>query len=282
MIDVSGHLRDYKNELGIEDTTAPVIVNCCGYQKFITRNFTINRPQGRVDYQLIYVSHGTAYFTVDGTEYEAKEGCLFFFRPHEPQKYHYLCSTHTQAYWIHFTGADIAEVLDGFEFPPVMELSSCFYEELETLYKKIMVELQLRREGFIPMTTLLFRQLLLLIHRNQKELAGNRTSGNDLILSVMEYMHAHYRERITVEVLAGQCNLSPYRFIHNFKQFTGKSPIDYLIQIRINKAKELLIDSHLPVSEIAEITGYENPLYFSRLFHKNTGVPPTAYRRLNT
>lgn len=279
MVDVSGHLRDYKNDLGFEDSAEPVSVNCCGYQKFITKDFYVNRPNGRFDYQIIYISSGKGYFTINETELTAEEGSLLLYRPYELQKYHYPCGSQTQAYWVHFTGYEVSSLLEGSQFPSVMRLSSSFYQEIETLYKRIMVELQLKRSGFVPLTNLLFRQMLLLMERNQKELLENRVSGNHLILPVIEYLHAHYGDKITVELLAAKCNLSTYRFIHNFKHFTGKSPIDYLINIRINKAKELLMDSSLSIAEIAEITGYENSLYFSRLFCKNAGMPPTSYRR---
>ena len=58
MIDISGHLRDYRREIGFSDESKPLIINCCGYQKFMTENFSKSRPTGRLDYQLIYIYQG--------------------------------------------------------------------------------------------------------------------------------------------------------------------------------------------------------------------------------
>ena len=60
----------------------------------------------------------------------------------------------------------------------------------------------------------------------------------------------------------------------------GVPPCKYLTSIRINKAKELLESTDCPVSEIGSIIGYENPLYFSRIFKKQTGLSPAAYRKV--
>ncbi len=70
-------------------------------------------------------------------------------------------------------------------------------------------------------------------------------------------------------------------FARVFKRHTGTSPQQYLINVRINKAKELLVSSTYNISKIAEIVGYYNPLYFSRVFKKHTGCSPSEYRIRN-
>jgi AraC-like DNA-binding protein len=74
------------------------------------------------------------------------------------------------------------------------------------------------------------------------------------------------------------CSLSLFRFIHKFKDLTGMTPIEYLTQIRINEAKFLLSNSPLNVAEISSIVGYDDPLYFSRVFKKVTGISPKNYK----
>ena len=68
-------------------------------------------------------------------------------------------------------------------------------------------------------------------------------------------------------------------FIRNFKEYTGTTPTQYLLSLRISNAQSLLESTSFNVTEIAEIVGYNNPLYFSRLFKKQCGVSPTEFRK---
>lgn len=64
-----------------------------------------------------------------------------------------------------------------------------------------------------------------------------------------------------------------------FKEYTGFSPIQYKINLKIDYAKELLSSSTLSITQISELAGFENPLYFSTVFEKSTGMRPTDYRK---
>ncbi len=68
-------------------------------------------------------------------------------------------------------------------------------------------------------------------------------------------------------------------FIRSFRHYMGMTPMQYITSIRINKARELLKNTDYSIQEISALSGYENPLYFSRIFHKQTGYSPSRYRR---
>ena len=68
-------------------------------------------------------------------------------------------------------------------------------------------------------------------------------------------------------------------FIRNFKQYTGTSPMQYILAIRIHNAEVLLQNEHYNITEISNIVGYDNPLYFSRIFKKIKGLSPSEYRK---
>ncbi len=70
-------------------------------------------------------------------------------------------------------------------------------------------------------------------------------------------------------------------FIRNFKLYTKTTPLNYILSIRIANAQSLLENTKYNITEIAAIAGYDNPLYFSRLFKKQTGLSPSEYRKQN-
>jgi AraC-like DNA-binding protein len=67
-------------------------------------------------------------------------------------------------------------------------------------------------------------------------------------------------------------------FIRSFKEYTGSTPTQYILSLRISNAQTLLGSTNYNITEIAEIVGYDNPLYFSRLFRKQSGMSPSEFR----
>ena len=113
MIDISGHLRDQKQECGFEDEQNYITVNCCGFQKFITKNFIRHREKGRLDYQAIYIIKGTGSYKIDGQFLNVEEGNVIIYKPEEEQHYKYDFDNCTEVYWVHFTGYSAAACLEN-------------------------------------------------------------------------------------------------------------------------------------------------------------------------
>lgn len=68
-------------------------------------------------------------------------------------------------------------------------------------------------------------------------------------------------------------------YIRNFKMYTGTTPKQFILQKRINNAETLLQNKQYNIKEIAQIIGYDNPLYFSRIFQRTKGISPSEYRK---
>ena len=280
MIDISGHLRIYRQEIGYEDRQNYLTINCCGYQKFITRNFTRIRENGRVDYQIIYIVRGNGSFVVNGNISEVPEGNIVIYRPYEVQHYTYYYENTPEVYWVHFTGFGAEELL---EKSGLLRKQICFIGLSNTcieLYKKVMHELQVKKPLFDLAVNAVFIELLSQMGRRSMEIGQSVIRvKNENLQKVIENMHSSYNLKWSISDFAKQCNLSAYRFIHNFKAYTSMSPIKYLTKIKIDKARELLLDSSLNIDEISEVLGYDNPLYFSRVFKKVTSMSPRKYRQ---
>ena len=93
-----------------------------------------------------------------------------------------------------------------------------------------------------------------------------------------EYIKKNFNADISLEDVSREVNISPYYFSKLFKDETGEGFVEYLTNLRIDKAKELLSGTSYSMKEICQMVGYTDPNYFSRIFKKNVGVTPTEYK----
>lgn len=279
MISISGNAHRDWIETGVESNDSLLTVNCCGYQKLMTTDLTRNREQGRVDYQLIYMVGGQGTFTFKNKETAVHSGQIVVYAPNDPQHYSFSANDATEAYWIHFTGNHAKNYLQqcgllGSGIQTVGQL-----EEAGTLFRKMIHELNTNKPLSEQMTTAYLLNLFALLGRSLHN-TGNRrkVDSHADINRIVEIMHENYSQQLLVTELAKTCNLSLFRFIHKFKEVTATTPVKYLTGIRINEAKKMLAETSLHVREVAAIVGYENPLYFSRVFGHVVGIPPSQYK----
>lgn len=107
-----------------------------------------------------------------------------------------------------------------------------------------------------------------------------RGSGGDARVDrAVDLMLKGYAGDLDAAALARACHLSVSRFAHLFRAVTGTSPLRYLENLRIWKSQELLIGSSAPIKEISQAVGFSDPLYFSKVFRRNLGKGPRAYRK---
>ncbi|WNR44045.1 AraC family transcriptional regulator [Paenibacillus roseipurpureus] len=97
-----------------------------------------------------------------------------------------------------------------------------------------------------------------------------------LVTTIRQYIMDHYTEQIRIEELASLVDRTPNYVISTFREIMGTPPIDYLHQIRISAAREMLLHSHKSISQIAEDLGYCDQSYFNRMYRKFVGSPPSA------
>ncbi|MBQ7657641.1 MAG: helix-turn-helix domain-containing protein, partial [Butyrivibrio sp.] len=102
--------------------------------------------------------------------------------------------------------------------------------------------------------------------------------SGDIIRTAKKYIEDHFDKDISLDDVSRVVNISPYYFSKVFKEASGLNFIEYLTNIRIEKAKNLLENSNLSIKEICVSCGYTDPNYFSRSFKKNVGVTPTEYK----
>ena len=124
------------------------------------------------------------------------------------------------------------------------------------------------------------RHLLISIHRElqKKRKLSDVYLDNEMDMAA-QYFSNNYSNKINIEEYAQSRGMSISWFIRSFKKYTGTTPMQYIVSARIINAQLLLETTQYSVSEISRIVGYDNPLYFSRLFHKTKGFSPSEYRK---
>jgi transcriptional regulator GlxA family with amidase domain len=115
--------------------------------------------------------------------------------------------------------------------------------------------------------------------RQIRKLVGPITEHHFEIQRAVELMHAHFGEKLSVPDLAKNVNCSESYFSRLFKQETGTAPAEYIIKIRIDKAKKLLSSTAKNATEIALKCGFASTAHFSGTFRKLVGVSPLQYRK---
>ena len=130
------------------------------------------------------------------------------------------------------------------------------------------------------MLELLLRHLLIIFER---ELKREHVLKNEYLDKEMDiaasYFNENYNRNINIEEYARSRGMSVSWFIRNFKKYTGQTPMQFIVSLRINNAQLLLETTSYSINEISAIVGYENQLYFSRLFRKQKGCSPIQYRK---
>lgn len=274
------HSGYYKNvDEDIVDTQNDIAVNSCGKYELVNRKeFKTVRPYGRKDFHILYVARGRAVFSFNGKEKEADEGSIAVYLPGEAHSYHYSSESSPIVYWLHFSGFNALNFLEK----NGLSKSGTFYvgirNELSLIFDKIIKELQLAQGKYFELCNLYIKELLTLCSRYLIEASSNFSKQNEILEEAIKYFNENFNAAISIKDYANNCNISCCWFIRSFKYYTGTTPVQYITNIRINKAKNLLLSSSFTIGEIAALVGYQNQLYFSRIFKKNVGLAPVEYR----
>ena len=226
------------------------------------------------------MAFGKAHFWFNGKEEIVTSGHMVLYQPKEIQKYIYYVEDHPEVFCIHFTGYDVKNILTYHGIPLDQHV---FYSrtlpEYKMLFRKIIRELQQCKYGYEDYIASMFNTILLLVSRQQQEGENVEINIPEEIEAAVAYFNENYNTKISVEDYAESLHISTNWFIRNFKQYMKISPAQYILSLRMVNAQSLSENTDYKIGEIAEIVGYDNQLYFSRVFRKEYGVSPVQYRK---
>ena len=265
----------------IVNTELPLLVTAAGQYRMNGKpEMPTHRPDGRGDYQLIYIATGCGHFVLDGDEQILQKGTALLYRPNVVQNYTFYGKDDAEYYWCHFTGSEVAKLLSDCHIAEDrMVFSAGTSSDFQWLFLQMIRELQLKQSGYDTILPMNLRHILLLISRQQAEekTVGNKILGE--IENAIRHFNMHFHWDIEIKEYAQQHLMSPYWFSQNFKKVTGCSPAQYLISLRMAHAMNLLDNTDDTVAQIALAVGYDNTQYFHRLFRNHTGMTPVEYKQ---
>lgn len=257
-------------------------LNSCGVQYLGDKDCYMIRPHGRKDYHILYIFQGVCHTEIMGEKAVVSEGNMILFKPYEKHKYEFHKKDLPISCYIHFTGVECEKLLNsiGFENERIINIGKS--KTILSIFEKMEMEFNLKQQFSKDLCASYLIELLSLAGRrnsysNNEVFLKNKTRIND----ICQFMYDNYSTNLSIEICAKKCNLSVSRFAHIFKETTGKAPLEYLTDIRISKAKELLANFNYSVLEVAEMVGFSSQHYFSRIFKKHTGISPKKYSQTN-
>lgn len=245
------------------------------------REFHTIRPEGREDYQLIYVADGCMHFRFaeDAPETIVEKGNMVLFWPNQYQHYELFANEKGEFYWVHFTGYEVEKMLTDLH---VSRDRKVFWTGTLSDYRwmlhQMIRELQLKQNHYEEVLCMNLRHLLMLLDRNTAKDETSEAPAYGEIVMAVSYFERHWRENFSMDWYANHCRMSPRWFRKKFQEFTGCSPLQYILSLRMANAMNLLENTDYNITQIAYEVGYENVSYFRRLFQKHTDLTPTEYR----
>jgi AraC-like DNA-binding protein len=246
------------------------------------KGYHFDWAQGRVldTHALVYISRGRGTFEArPGARREIAAGQVIFLFPGVWHRYRPALETGWHEHWVGFDG-DVARrwVKHKFFSPHSPVFTPGHEEKWLTLFTELVTVIKLNQPALQQVMAGLTAQMLGLLYSGQQAgLAG----GNQALLIVQKAiarMRTELEQGLNAQALARELNVSYSSFRHVFQQHTGSSPHQYLLELRLVRARNLLTQTTQSVKGIARRTGFEDEHYFCRFFKMKTGLTPGQWR----
>ncbi len=245
------------------------------------KNFEIIRPNGTLDDYIFLHFWNPMQLFYRGKMITTLPNACIIFSPGAMQ--HFGSKDACVHDWMHIT-ADVGQLLDEYGIETERLYYPKNHEFITDLVRKIEIEIKSHYSYGEELSQSFLRELLL---RFAREVSFAEDSENlngqtkQQLKHLRGLLHSDYTKRWNVSDMANYINLSTSYLYSAYKKLYGVSPVQDLINIRIQRAKSMLAESQKSVSEIAAMIGYSNPSHFIRQFTKNVGVSPLKYRQNN-
>lgn len=239
-------------------------------------------------HEMLFVCEGNGHIVIGKDRHLIKKGMLFYIPPGVQLIIEPRAQNPEHFVTVHFSGSRMILDSDGkwkyqedirtLHQPSAQEIMD--YIPVEELFEKLLDTWNDKGPGYEFAAGTYLRQLLILISQNNKKQNENHAISLK-IDRIIKYMRQNINRKVTLEELSREAQLSTFYLSRSFKDTTGYPIIAYFNKMKIDKAKELLIEGNKKVREVAYELGYTNEFYFSRIFKRIEGLSPSEFYSKN-
>jgi AraC-like DNA-binding protein len=238
--------------------------------------------KGRVlqEYQVHYFTEGTGILENTYGKFIIKPGTVMITQPGVWHRFRPLKTTGWVEHYVGFEGEMAERLFSGDWFKKEKPVIHCdMREELIDTYYKVFDLVKQERPNFQFVASGMIIKLMGYIASFQTQFDFHGKHIQTVIEDVRFLLRENVEQEINFEKIAYDNNVGYSYFRKMFKKYTGISPKQYHLQLKIMRAKELLVNTNLSIKEIAGVVGFESIYYFSRVFKEKTGMVPSSLRK---
>lgn len=254
-----------------------------------TKKNAVEKPHSHKFLCVTYITTGIGEYYINNKHYTAKKDDIVILNPDiEHYKRNYDNATFSAFEVgldnIQINGLNYNQLLSN-DISPIINLKM-YKEDFYNTYHEIITTQDKQDIGWRLITKTLIMKLIIIILKEsfvQKNGGSNYFTfesydKNAIVDTIISYLQNNYMNKISVDEIAKNTYLSSTYISKIFKELTGESIINYLIGIRLNKAKEILEEGYFTIQDVSKIVGYSDAFYFSKLFKKRFGCSPSQYK----
>ena len=239
-----------------------------------------SEPHTHNHMELFYIVGGKGQFLIDNQLHPVDANNLVIINPNV---IHTEVSLNAQPMEYIVLGIESVELMTSENSNGQFCILNCFESvEISSCLRNILREMELQNTGYEDICQAYLEILIIRLMRNTDIsvlTTPSHPSGNRQCAAIKRYIDLHFKEALTLELLAEEAHMNKYYLSHTFKREYGDSPINYMISRRISESKYLLAETDLSVSQVAQLLGFSSASYFSQVFRKTQSVSPMEYRQ---
>ncbi len=243
-------------------------------------------------YEIYYLMNGTRKIFLDDSIYILGKGDMVFIPMNTIHKTSYINDKSHERIVITFSDKAVPDIKSSssqisfkniFRFDPVTHISSTHRDHIEGLLNRMLSEYEQGDDYSDINIKNCLQELMIFLIRYKRRWGSEQIQSTEMTDTVMQeaarYIRNNYMEDLSLENIAAHVNMSPSYFSKKFKSSTGFGYIEYLINVRIQEASDMLLETNESVNAIALKCGFNDSNYFGSAFKKIKGVSPLKYRK---
>lgn len=231
--------------------------------------------------ELFYVMRGAGSFLVEDEKFDVKQDDLIVVNPNVSHTEVSVPDTPLEYIVLGISGLQFLSEENNELYDYSVHNYYDYKHEILFYLRTLVEEVKNEDENYETITQNLLEILILnILRRTKKKIQIKPTKKVTKECRFIEqYINEHFAEDITLQKLSELTYLNKYYIVHVFKKYKGLSPINYLIERRMEEAKNLLETTNYSVSKISDIIGFSSQSYFSQTFKKEMNITPNQYRK---